>query len=417
MAVNTSINFDLKPVEQLPFEFVERKGIGHPDTLADGVAEAISIAYSEYCLKNFGVILHQMLDKIMFIGGFANIEFGTGEMLKPWKLIINGRLSGRFGRKVIDYEHIAEIAAKDYLQKAVPRFEAEKWLKFYHFTSNYALVPHWFNPRSIDDLPDAKVSYANDTSVAFGYWPLSITEKLTLCMEKYFYDDLGKPRFRFIGQDIKVMCIRRQNIVDITMCVPMFSQDTPDEDTYQERKTKLYRELFTLAQGFLGSKLQVRLFINTQDMKAKHDKKSVGHYFVASGSALDYGEEGVVGRGNRSRGIISAIRPLTMEAINGKNPVYYVGKVYNYLADKLAKKIAEELECECNVFISSRNSDPLKVPHNVVVQISKNRDPKKISKLIKNELSHGNWAEEIIKNKTYIPFPGAGNGYRSYTPK
>jgi S-adenosylmethionine synthetase len=38
-------------------EVVERKGSGHPDTLADGVAEAISRAYSRYCLDAFGAIL------------------------------------------------------------------------------------------------------------------------------------------------------------------------------------------------------------------------------------------------------------------------------------------------------------------------------------------------------------------------
>lgn len=417
MAVNSLISYDLSPIEKLPFEFVERKGIGHPDTLADGVAETISIAYSQYCLDNFGVILHQMLDKIMFMGGLANIKFGMGEMIKPWRLIINGRLSKKFGKKIININDLTETAAKNYLRKVVPRFDVNKWLKFYHFTTTYALAPHWFNPESIDDLPDAKTSYANDTSIAFGYWPLSTTEKLALYMEKYFYDDLGKPRFAFIGQDIKVLCVRRINEVDITMCVPMFSQDTPDEDTYNERITRLYNDLLPIAQSFVGSERKVQLFINTQDLKAKRERKSVGHYFVASGSALDYGEEGVVGRGNRSRGVISAVRPLTMEAISGKNPVYYVGKVYNYVADKLAKIIAEELECECNIFISSRNSDPLYNPHNIVVQLSKDRDAKKINRIIRNELHHGNWAKEIVDKRIFVPFPGGGNDYRSHLPK
>lgn len=417
MAVERLVSSDLKSIENSPFEFVERKGIGHPDTLADGVAEAISIAYSEYCIKNFGVSLHQMLDKIMFMGGMSEIKFGIGEMTSPWRLVINGRLSRRFGNELIDCEEISEKTALDYLGKIVPRFDANQWLKFYHFTTDYALVPHWFNPRSIDDLPDAKTAYSNDTSVAFGYWPLSKTEQLALYMEKYFYDDQGQPRFPYIGQDIKVMCARRQNNVDITMCVPMFSQDTPDEGTYQERIKRLHDDLLNEAEKFIGDKRRVQLFLNTQDLKATTDKKSVGHYFVASGSALDYGEEGVVGRGNRSRGVISAVRPLTMEAISGKNPVYYVGKVYNYLADKLSKQIAEEQECECNVFISSRNSDSLNAPHSVVVQIDKKRDVNQINNLIENELSRSNWANEIIYDRVFIPSPGSGNGYRSQMPK
>ncbi|MFB7337495.1 methionine adenosyltransferase [Streptomyces adustus] len=41
----------------------------HPDTLADGVAEAISRAYSRYCLKEFGAILHRNTDKASLLGG------------------------------------------------------------------------------------------------------------------------------------------------------------------------------------------------------------------------------------------------------------------------------------------------------------------------------------------------------------
>ena len=34
------------PVEKQKVEIVERKGIGHPDTLADGIAESMSRALS-----------------------------------------------------------------------------------------------------------------------------------------------------------------------------------------------------------------------------------------------------------------------------------------------------------------------------------------------------------------------------------
>ena len=51
------------PSEQLPdcvsdlqIEIVERKGIGHPDSIIDGACEAVSIALSKYYLDNFDVI-------------------------------------------------------------------------------------------------------------------------------------------------------------------------------------------------------------------------------------------------------------------------------------------------------------------------------------------------------------------------
>jgi len=69
--------------------------------------------------------------------------------------------------------------------------------------------------------------------------------------------------------------------------------------------------------------------------------------------------------------VISNSRPYSMEGIHGKNPSYYVGKVYNYVADLLSKSIAEEFQCECNVFISSRNGDDLKLPRHVIIQTSR----------------------------------------------
>ena len=51
-----NISFTKSPchfIDDQEIEIVERKGLGHPDTLADGVADAISYKYSNYCLKNF----------------------------------------------------------------------------------------------------------------------------------------------------------------------------------------------------------------------------------------------------------------------------------------------------------------------------------------------------------------------------
>lgn len=34
------------------FELVERKGVGHPDTICDAIAERASSDYSKYCMKH-----------------------------------------------------------------------------------------------------------------------------------------------------------------------------------------------------------------------------------------------------------------------------------------------------------------------------------------------------------------------------
>lgn len=82
---------------KLPFEIVERKGLGHPDTLADGLAEAVSNNYSSYCLDRFGIVPHHNVDKLYIGAGLFSVEYGQNKMLKPAVIRINGRISNSFG--------------------------------------------------------------------------------------------------------------------------------------------------------------------------------------------------------------------------------------------------------------------------------------------------------------------------------
>ena len=68
MKNNISFVSQYNDLENSVFEIVERKGLGHPDSLADGLANAISVSYSKHCLKNFGYVLHHNVDKL-YIGG------------------------------------------------------------------------------------------------------------------------------------------------------------------------------------------------------------------------------------------------------------------------------------------------------------------------------------------------------------
>lgn len=73
---NLVINRDLIDIEKRNVEIVERKGIGHPDTLANSLAEECSRVYSLYCLDKFGVILHHNLDKFYIGAGLFRRDFG-----------------------------------------------------------------------------------------------------------------------------------------------------------------------------------------------------------------------------------------------------------------------------------------------------------------------------------------------------
>ena len=68
-------------IEDRPVEIVERKGIGHPDSLCDGMAERISREYGRWCENNLGGVLHHNFDKVQLVAG--EVDVGFGDALTP----------------------------------------------------------------------------------------------------------------------------------------------------------------------------------------------------------------------------------------------------------------------------------------------------------------------------------------------
>ena len=60
-------NLNSIPVEKQKIEIVERKGVGHPDSIADGLAESVSRALCREYLQNFGYILHHNNDECQIV--------------------------------------------------------------------------------------------------------------------------------------------------------------------------------------------------------------------------------------------------------------------------------------------------------------------------------------------------------------
>jgi S-adenosylmethionine synthetase len=72
-------------------EIVERKGVGHPDTICDALAEELSSTLSQYYLDHFELILHHNVDKALLCGGQAYTHFGSGKVLQPIDIFLAGR--------------------------------------------------------------------------------------------------------------------------------------------------------------------------------------------------------------------------------------------------------------------------------------------------------------------------------------
>lgn len=73
---------DASPPGSQELEVVERKGLGHPDTICDALAEAICVRLCRHYQQQFGIILHHNVDKILLCAGSARPAFG-GARLRP----------------------------------------------------------------------------------------------------------------------------------------------------------------------------------------------------------------------------------------------------------------------------------------------------------------------------------------------
>lgn len=395
------------PPENSPIEVVERKGLGHPDTLADGIAEAAEIAYAAYCKHEFGYIPHHNLDKAMLLGGLCVQQFGGGHFEAPIRMHFMGRASFSFGKIEIPVPEIQRQAAADYLTRILPRLDIDSSDQYVtqSLTSNYTTRPHWFSPRSAEDLPEysGDSPRANDTATMISYWPLTPSEKLALDLEGFFYSNnhegLPKPRYDWVGQDIKVMVIRRDNDASATIAIPQITYETPDSRTYFERQDWLEDTLKKYADELDGSNLNVDIQVNPQ---AKGSQPRP--YLVTAGSCTDFGEEGAVGRGNKTHGIISSFRPNTMEAPHGKNPTYFVGKVLGYQADLIAKTVYDRLGSQCQVVLQADIGDKLFEPSKIFVSTAEKTSDKDVSEIIQECLALGRSTTDlIIGQKYFIP--------------
>lgn len=359
---------------QQDVEIVERKGLGHPDTLADALAENLSVVYSNYTLQQFGVILHHNFDKLGILGGRTDVTYGYGKIISPIRVLLNGRASTHFSN--------TQVPVKDILEKETKRFLKEIFgglinssqdIELYYNLST-ASGPgkireskgsraYLFNPRSINEVKGYDRLVSNDTSIGCSYAPLSIFEQAMFNIEQYLNSQKLKDEFPWIGTDIKIMGVRVKNKKSITICVPQIAKYVPSQSTYKEN-TEIIKSLIKEYLHDIYSDNDVELFINTRDNYEKQDI-----YLTAIGSSIESGDEGLVGRGNRINGLITPLRPMSIEGVCGKNPVYYVGKMYNIVAFNIANRLYDETNQANEVFLVGQNGRDLLSPWKSIVRI------------------------------------------------
>jgi len=308
-----------------PFEVVERKGLGHPDTLADGISESISRSLCNLYLEEYGSIMHHNLDKVLIVAGKSRPEFGGGEILRPPTVVVGGRATS-----------LAEKAMEQVIKEATEKFFATALRNLREFRVEV---------RAGEGAPELRSLMgrgANDSSIGVGFAPLSPVERTVLQVERDVRSIPG------VGEDVKIMAVRQGEELKIVAAAAMVSKHIASRDEYEEAKAKVREAIRRRAEAEVS--------VNAADTPENI-------YLTVTGTSIEMGDDGATGRGNRGNGLITPGRPMTMEAIAGKNPVSHVGKIYNVLAERMAGEMVklEGVE-EAYVTLVSKIGSPISQP-------------------------------------------------------
>jgi S-adenosylmethionine synthetase len=350
-----------KPVSELQIEIVERKGIGHPDTICDSIMDVISVALSREYLKEFGSVLHHNIDKGLLAAGRTEFGFGGGEVIRPMELTIGDRATRTFGSKTLPVADIAVASAKKWFQTHLRHVDPMRHV-------DYRVVLETGSAELTDIFTrPGKFRPANDTSAAVGYYPLSPAEEMVLKLERFLNSKGFKEKFPETGEDVKIMGRRCGRTLDLTVAMPLLASCVHSEGDYFDHKTAIHEVMreFVLRHAPFP---EISVHFNALD---KPGRDLNGIYLSLLGTSAENADSGQVGRGNRVNGLIPVNRPIGTEAAAGKNPMSHVGKIYNILAHKAARQIYENVPglIEVYVFLTSRIGSPIDQPQLAAVQV------------------------------------------------
>ena len=346
-------------VQDMPVEMVERKGLGHPDTLCDGLAEALSQALCHYYQENFGLILHHNVDKVLLRGGASRPRFGGGEVLEPICLYLAGRASVEFHKQRVPLDALVQQVTASFMTERLRHLDGAHHLQVHNLVRSGSVDLVALFERG----QKSGIALANDTSCGVGYAPFTPLENIVLKLESFLTGNEFLSAHPWVGEDIKIMAVRRGEAVDLTIACAFVDSAVLDIHAYRN-----YREqLRNIIESFVGSHSPLyscRVTINAADVP---DAGQI--YLTVTGTSAEAGDDGAVGRGNRVNGLISPYRPMNMEAAAGKNPVSHVGKLYNLVAHHLANGLVSGVEAvaAADVFLVSRIGHPVDRPHVVDV--------------------------------------------------
>jgi len=329
------------PLEKQKLEIVERKGLGHPDSICDAIFDRVSVELSKEYLKKFGMIMHHNADKSLLVAGEVETRFGGGEVKQPMLLIFGDRATEEVEGTKIPVKDIAIRAAKSWIKENLRFVDPEKHMRYQvEFKPGSVALTDIFKRKG-------KVLSANDTSAAVGYAPMTWTEQLVLKTERYLNSPEFKKEFPESGEDVKVMGFRKNDELYLTVGVAFVDRFVESEDDYFRKKGDILKRLRAFVEENSVVK-KIKLSLNTLDMRGRGVG---GTYLTVLGTSADGADSGQVGRGNRPNGVIPLNRHVGSEAAAGKNPISHVGKIYNLLTHRISNEIYNQVSGLDEVYV------------------------------------------------------------------
>mgnify|MGYP002762084530 FL=1 len=349
---------DRQAVEDQSVEIVERKGIGHPDSISDGVAEAVSRALSALYLDRVGKVLHYNTDETQLVAGRAAPAFGGGEVIEPIYLLIVGRATTEYDGQQLPVDSTALTAAREYLDETIPELDPGS-----DVIVDVRLGEGSGDLQEVFGEDGATVPMANDTSFGVGHAPLTETEEIVHTAEHKLNTEYVADNPE-LGPDVKIMGKREGDHITITVAAAMVDAYIADLDAYIDAVEGVREYVTELAAEVTDR--EVTVDVNTAD-----DYEEGSIYLTVTGTSAEQGDDGSVGRGNRANGLITPNRPMSMEATSGKNPVNHIGKIYNLLSTKIAESVVDEVDGirDLQLRLLSQIGQPIDQPHVADAQV------------------------------------------------
>jgi S-adenosylmethionine synthetase len=161
----------------------------------------------------------------------------------------------------------------------------------------------------------------------------------------------------------------------LTVAIAFIDKYIKDMSDYIVKKDKVAEHLV--------KKFKTKVDVNTLD-DVTGDANSV--YLTVSGLSAEMGDDGQVGRGNRHNELITPFRPMSMEALAGKNP-RHPGRNYQVAAFDIAKDLVKTAKLKsAEVQLVTNIGSPLEDPKAVSIKSDKKISRATVERIVKKHI-------------------------------